>query len=137
MQAFRRGRRRRWAPPTGPPRVRDRFGPGARVSQRLHPPILRTLGMHKKISLGPWSTPVFRLLAGARRLRGTPFDLFGYARVRWVERDANHGLAVTIAGLPDEVRGYEQVRLDNVTRYRQRLNDLRLELKRSHPVSTP
>lgn len=132
--------------------VRDRFGPDARVSHRLHPPVLRALGMRRKVSLGPWFTPVFRLLAGARRLRGTPFDLFGYAHVRRVEREliaeyrrvveeilrfldpASHGLAVTIAGLPDEVRGYEQIKLDNVTRYRQRLNDLRRELTRSHPV---
>ncbi|MEU9246168.1 indolepyruvate ferredoxin oxidoreductase family protein [Streptomyces sp. NPDC048385] len=135
--------------------VRDRFGPDARVSHRLHPPTLRTLGIRKKISLGPWFTPVFRLLAGARRLRGTPLDLFGYAHVRRVEREliaeyrhvveeilqfldpANHGLAATIAGLPDEVRGYEQIKLDNVTRYRRRLNDLRHELTRSHPVSAP
>lgn len=135
--------------------VRDRFGPGARVSYRLHPPVLRALGMRGKISLGPWFTPVFHLLFRARRLRGTPLDLFGYARVRRVERELiseyrhaieeilrflapeNHGSAVTIAALPDEVRGYEQVKLDNVTRYRQRLRDLRIELKRSQPASTP
>lgn len=135
--------------------VRDRFGPGTRVSHRLHPPILRTLGVRKKISLGPWFTPVFRLLVKARRLRGTPFDLFGYAHVRRVERELiveyrrvieevlgslapeHHALAVTIAGLPDEVRGYEQIKLDNVARYQQRLNDLRQELTRSHPVLAP
>ncbi|UUU29782.1 hypothetical protein JIX56_07710 [Streptomyces sp. CA-210063] len=111
--------------------------------------------MRGKVSLGPWFTSVFRLLAGARRLRGTPFDLFGYAHVRRVEREliaeyrrvieevlrfldpTNHALAVTIAGLPDEVRGYEQTKLDNVTRYRQRLDDLRRELTRSQPVSAP
>ena len=123
------------------------------MSQRLHPPVLRALGMRRKISLGPWFTPVFRLLVTARRLRGTPLDLFGYAHVRRVEREliaeyrrvveeillspgpANHGLALTIAALPDEIRGYEQIKLDNVDRYRERLNDLRHELTRSHPVS--
>ena len=33
--------------------VRDRFGPGSRISYRLHPPVLRAMGMQRKISLGP------------------------------------------------------------------------------------
>ncbi|MET7845827.1 indolepyruvate ferredoxin oxidoreductase family protein [Streptomyces sp. NPDC005356] len=135
--------------------VRDRFGPGARMSHRLHPPIFRALGLHRKISLGPWFTPVFRMLISARRLRGTPLDLFGYAHVRRVEREliaeyrrtveellthltpARHSLAVTIAALPDEIRGYEQIKLDNVTHYRTQLNDLRQELTSTQPLPAP
>ncbi|MQA86612.1 MAG: indolepyruvate ferredoxin oxidoreductase family protein [Streptosporangiales bacterium] len=123
--------------------ITARFGSDARYAWKLHPPILRALGMKKKITLGPWFGPVFRVLRALRRLRGTPLDAFGYARVRRVERELireyrevvdelvrrlspdNHALAVEIAELPDLVRGYEQVKLTNVELYRERLRELR------------
>ncbi len=39
-------------------------GPGARVTWKLHPPILRSLGVDHKISLGRWSRPGARLPPG-------------------------------------------------------------------------
>ncbi|GAA0997786.1 indolepyruvate ferredoxin oxidoreductase family protein [Acrocarpospora macrocephala] len=127
-------------------RVTAEFGPGARFSWRLHPPVLRAMGLDRKISLGPWARPALVLLRAARRLRGTRLDLFGLARVRRVERELvaeyravlgelrrtldpdGHDLAVRIAELPDMIRGYEQIKLDNVERYRRRLAELREEL---------
>lgn len=68
-------------------------------------------------------------------VRGTPFDVFGYARVRRVERSLIHhyrdlvlGLAksltpenfdraVRIASFPDIIRGYEDIKLSNVKAY--------------------
>ncbi|GAA3573660.1 indolepyruvate ferredoxin oxidoreductase family protein [Amycolatopsis ultiminotia] len=126
--------------------VRERFGAGARVSFRLHPPVLRAMGLRRKISLGPWFRPVFRLLTVLRRLRGTPFDPFGPARVRRLERDlvreyeqvvaelaervdpGSHALAVRIAGLPDTVRGYEDIKVRNAAAYRGELAELRARL---------
>ncbi|MCW2879543.1 MAG: 2-oxoacid ferredoxin oxidoreductase [Sphaerisporangium sp.] len=123
--------------------IDERFGAGAKVRWRLHPPVLRALGMRRKISLGPWFRPVFLLLYAMRRLRGTPLDPFGRARVRRVERElvdeyvavidecvagltaATHARAVEFAGLPDLVRGYEQVKLDSVDGYHRRLAELR------------
>jgi indolepyruvate ferredoxin oxidoreductase len=122
--------------------ITAQFGEGARYSYRLHPPVLRSLGMTSKISLGPWFRPGFRLLAAGRRLRGTPLDPFGRTQVRRTERSlvseyravvgqllsglstANHALAVEIAGLPDLVRGYEEIKLGNVTAYRNRTAEL-------------
>ena len=122
--------------------ITAQFGEGARYAYRLHPPVLRALGMTSKISLGPWFRPGFRLLAAGRRLRGTPFDPFGRTQVRRTERSlvgeyravvgqllsgltaANHSLAVEIAGLPDLVRGYEEVKLGNVAAYRDRSAEL-------------
>jgi indolepyruvate ferredoxin oxidoreductase len=98
--------------------------------------------MQRKISLGPWFRPAFATLVAMRRLRGTPFDPFGRTEVRREERallaeyrDAitrltesltadNHALAVEIAGLPDLVRGYEEVKLGNVRAYRARMTEL-------------
>ncbi|MEL5959192.1 indolepyruvate ferredoxin oxidoreductase family protein [Streptomyces sp. CLV115] len=116
--------------------VRARFGEGARVSYRLHPPVLRALGMDRKIVLGPWFRPVFRVLAAMRHVRGTRLDPFGGARMRRVERALvveyedmiaraclalgpdNHALTVELAELPDMVRGYEEIKTAAVARYR-------------------
>jgi indolepyruvate ferredoxin oxidoreductase len=109
----------------------------AKVRYQLHPPILRMLGMKRKLALGPWVDVVFRGLVTLRRLRGTALDPFGYARVRRVERalvgeyrnlveralpgltPERHDRAVQIARLPDLVRGYEEVKLRNVRRFRE------------------
>jgi indolepyruvate ferredoxin oxidoreductase len=114
-------------------------GPGARMRWHLHPPALRALGMKRKLRLGSWSRPMFVMLRAARRLRGTPFDPFGLARVRRVERalvpeyvaavyrlcgtltPENLADAVGIAGLPDQVRGYEHLKLERAERYRAEL----------------
>ncbi len=124
-----------------------RFGPGARVYWHLHPPLLRALGLRGKLKLGPWFTPAFRLLRAMRRLRGTPFDIFGYTRVRRVERrlideyralvgralakldESTYGLVLAVATLPDEIRGYEGVKLAGVERFRRRAAELMAKLE--------
>ncbi|MCT7368026.1 indolepyruvate ferredoxin oxidoreductase family protein [Mycolicibacterium llatzerense] len=117
--------------------VAAEFGPGARVAYRFHPPFLRALGLKRKISLGPWARPAFRVLASGKKLRGTRADLFGLGRVRRCEREliieyramidevasglteANLALAIEIADLPDMIRGYESIKLAGVDRYRE------------------
>ncbi len=129
------------------------FGPGARASWRLHPPVLRALGMKRKIALGPWFVPAFRVLRAMRGVRGTWLDPFGRTQVRVVERElieeyaglvdqliarlspANAALAVQLASLPDVVRGYEDVKLRNVESYHQFLADLRAQL--DAPAASP
>jgi indolepyruvate ferredoxin oxidoreductase len=93
--------------------------------------------MKKKLRLGKWFGGVFRLLAALRRLRGTSLDLFGRATVRRMERalineyrglieealaglnPATYDRAVKLANLPDVIRGYEEVKLANVQRFRE------------------
>jgi indolepyruvate ferredoxin oxidoreductase len=119
--------------------VEAEFGPGATVSYRLHPPVLRALGLHRKLRLGPWFRPVFRLLRAMKVLRGTPLDPFGRTRVRRLEREliteyraaiedllanlTEHTLpdCARIAALPDQVRGYEQIKITSAARYRTEL----------------
>jgi indolepyruvate ferredoxin oxidoreductase len=114
----------------------------AEVRYQLHPPVLRALGLRRKLSLGTWVDGVFRLLVALRRLRGTALDPFGYAAVRRVERaligeyrgmieqtlrsltPESHERAVRIARLPDLVRGYEDVKLRNVRRFRDEARTL-------------
>jgi indolepyruvate ferredoxin oxidoreductase len=134
------------------------FGPGARASWRLHPPVLRALGLKRKIALGPWFVPAFRVLRAMRRLRGTPMDPFGRTRVRVAERElieeylglvdhligrlspATAALAVRLAELPDSVRGYEDVKMRTVESYHQAMAELRGQLDETpatHPAAPP
>jgi len=125
--------------------VRAEFGAGARVSYRLHPPLLRALGMKRKLKLGPWFRPAFQLLRAGKIVRGTRLDPFGYTQVRRVERELideytstiddlagelsteTYQRAVEIARLPDLVRGYENIKLASVALYRARRNELQTE----------
>ncbi len=127
-------------------RLAAQFGPGSRASYRLHPPVLRALGMKDKVELGPWFKPAFQALYRMRHVRGTRLDVFGYAGVRRVERelvqeyrrtieglldrldDTSLPLAVEIAELPDLVRGYEHIKLAGVEEYHRRLAELQSRL---------
>jgi indolepyruvate ferredoxin oxidoreductase len=98
------------------------------------------LGLDRKVKLGPWARPLLRVLAWGKRLRATPFDPFGRARMRRVERElveqyrdaidaalerlnpGNVDDLVEIAGLPQSIRGYEKIKLANVERYRHALS---------------
>ncbi len=123
--------------------VADGFGEDARVALRLHPPVLRELGMKRKLALRDWAKPGLRSLAAMKRLRGTPLDPFGRTQVRRTERAlideyragldtvlaglgtdpsaAQLAAAVAVAELPDLVRGYEGVKMANVERFRAEL----------------
>lgn len=111
----------------------------AKVSWKLHPPVLRALGMERKITVGTWAAPGLALLAKGKRLRGTPLDPFGYSKVRRAERKLaadyaasmdeifrgltaeNLSKAIEIASLPATVRGYEDRKLEAMTRVEQTL----------------
>ncbi|MFD5247761.1 indolepyruvate ferredoxin oxidoreductase family protein [Amycolatopsis sp. NPDC058340] len=127
--------------------IRARFGADARIRYRLHPPVLKALGMRGKVELGPWFKPVFRILVTARRLRGTRLDPFGRMAIRRLERDLvaeyervigelaerlapeTHAPAVEVANLPDLVRGYEDVKLGTVEEYRRTLTRRMAEVR--------
>jgi len=118
------------------------FPNGVKIQYHLQPPILRALGLKKKIKLGTWFDGAFRLLAALRGLRGTALDPFGRAKVRQVERaligeyrsliekalaDLSNGTyerAVKLANLPDLIRGYEDIKLRNVERFRAEVRAL-------------
>jgi indolepyruvate ferredoxin oxidoreductase len=121
--------------------------PGATgMTYNLHPPALRSVGMSKKIKLGPQFRPVMVALAKGKRLRGTPLDPFGAAKVRRVERalaaeftalvdrlsdaldDTSYDTAVAAADAAEIVRGYEDIKLASVDRYRDRRAELGLPL---------
>jgi indolepyruvate ferredoxin oxidoreductase len=98
----------------------------------LHPPLLRALGLRRKLALGRSVEPLLAALARMKRLRGTPLDPFGLTRARKVERElarwyptvladlaaaltpGNAVLALEVASAPEALRGFEDVKLSRV-----------------------
>ena len=96
---------------------------------------------------------VFRLLAKLRRLRGTPFDIFARSPERRTERrligeyegvideilgcltPANHPIAVELASLPLEIRGFGHIKDANLARAKAKEAALRSRLRA--PAATP
>src|SRR6185436_3911727 len=120
----------------------EEFPGGVKVQYNLHPPLLRALGLERKLKFGGWFDGAFRALARMKGLRGTALDPFGRAAVRRVERalpgeyralvdraladlsPAGYERAVSLARLPDMVRGYEDIKLRNVARFREEARKL-------------
>jgi indolepyruvate ferredoxin oxidoreductase len=120
----------------------EEFPGGVKLAYNLHPPLLRALGLKRKLKLGPWFGSVFGVLARMKMLRGTPLDPFGFAAVRRVERQLageyrslvekaliglspeSYARAVKLAGLPDLIRGYEEIKLRSVQRYHDEVRAL-------------
>jgi indolepyruvate ferredoxin oxidoreductase len=117
--------------------IRAEFGPGARTKVLLHPPVLKSLGLKRKITLGPAAGAAFRTLRAGRHLRGTALDVFGRTEMRRTERalveeyttlvataleqltPASAGVVADLAALAEEIRGYEDVKRRNIDRFRE------------------
>jgi indolepyruvate ferredoxin oxidoreductase len=133
-------------------KLRSEFGDDVKVAFNLHPPLLRAMGLERKLKLGEWFVPAFRSLRRMRRLRGTRLDPFGRAEVRRVERELiveyeelvsealtlltpdTHDTAVELLELPDLIRGYEDIKLRNVALYRKRAEAIRRRLRAGKPA---
>jgi len=130
------------------------FGPGAKVQIMLQPPLLRAMGLDRKLKLGRWAFPALGALRRARRLRGTALDPFGMAHLRRVERalvgeyrelvdgalehltPATAEQVAAVAALPDLVRGYEDVKLAGVERFRAEAASLTAALEQAGAPGT-
>jgi indolepyruvate ferredoxin oxidoreductase len=117
----------------------DEPAAAGRTTWLLHPPMLRARGLRRKIHLGSWARPVMMALRSGRHLRGTWLDLFGRSELRKMERELireymdlveillmglcpeNLPTAIAIAALPQQIRGYEEVKVRAVGRYRAEL----------------
>ena len=108
-----------------------RAGEDYRIVHHLAPPLLAARdgqGHLVKRAYGAWMRPALGLLAKLKGLRGTPFDPFGRSAERRGERAligeyqatidellrtlaaGNRALAVEIARIPEEIRGYGHVK---------------------------
>jgi len=126
------------------------FSRTEKISVWLAPPMLSrkldpATGRPKKIRFGPWVLSAFKVLAGLRGLRGTPLDVFGHTHERRRERAliaeyfadtellcstltaASHGKAVSLASLPQEIRGFGPVKEQAMDDYAKRKRELQAD----------
>jgi indolepyruvate ferredoxin oxidoreductase len=112
-------------------RISEMFDGPVRIVHHFAPPVLtrhNSAGEPVKRRFGPWIRPVLRVLARLRFLRGTAFDPFGRTAERQTERaliseyreriarllptlsQDNLNVAVAIASVPEEIRGFGHVK---------------------------
>jgi len=121
--------------------LRDMWEDVESVEYNLHPPLLRALGRKKKMKLGGWFADPLRKLASWKTLRGTPWDIFGYAALRRQERALiawyrdlvgrvmdrvtadNLPQAIAILSLPDQIRGYENIKIASIKAVKQQAEE--------------
>jgi indolepyruvate ferredoxin oxidoreductase len=136
--------------------LRDQFDGDFKISFNLAPPMLAggkdALGRPRKRAFGAWMLPLFKILAGLRGLRGTPFDIFGHSADRRLERDLIAGYekdvahvlsvlspltldtAVELLSLPDRIRGYGPVKEKSVADAKARYAQLAADLVNPPPA---
>ena len=135
--------------------LEEQFEGDYRLRFHMAPPLLapkdpRT-GRPRKVSLGAHTEKVMKVLAKARRLRGTWLDAFGWQAERRLERRLlaefeevledisthvntnNYAMAVTLAELPLTVRGFGHVKAARAQRYAAELARLRPLFTRETP----
>ncbi len=126
-------------------KIAARFEGDYKLNFHLAPPAIakrNSQGQLVKKSYGPWMLQAFRMLAKLRFLRGTALDPFGRTQERRDERAlieayfetvprllgqltrANLEMAVQIANLPDDIRGYGHIKEANIQRVRARHDEL-------------
>ncbi len=128
-------------------RLQERYEGPYELGFHLAPPLFAkrdaATGVPQKKRFGPWILFVFRLFARLRRLRGTPFDVFGYTKERRTERElvkdfialmrnevlpllwsGNHAQAVALAELPQSVKGFGHVKERNLATAQARQAEL-------------
>jgi indolepyruvate ferredoxin oxidoreductase len=127
--------------------IRDTWTEVESVSYNLHPPLLRRFGAKKKLKLGSWFRFPLKILASMKAVRGGPLDIFGYSAHRREERaliawyrdliaqvldrlsGENLAQALEIAALPDQIRGYERIKEENIARVKKAASEKLVELQ--------
>jgi indolepyruvate ferredoxin oxidoreductase len=125
--------------------LQSQFEGNFSVKFNLAPPLFAkkdAKGHLVKAEFGSWMWNAFKLLARLKGLRGTAFDVFGYTAERKMERAlvkdyrdmieallpsldaANHAVAVELAALPEQIRGFGHVKEKAVAEYRVRKQEL-------------
>jgi indolepyruvate ferredoxin oxidoreductase len=122
-------------------RLASQFEGDFTLKVHLAPPLIarkNERGELVKQPFGPYMFKVFKLLARFKGLRGTPLDIFGRTEERRTERAligqyradveallaglsaTNHGLALEIARLPEQIKGFGHVKERHLAAARSR-----------------
>jgi len=127
-------------------RIAAQFEGDYSLNFHLAPPLLSKIdpdtGHPRKKRYGPRMMTAFSILAKLKGLRGTPLDIFGRTAERRTERQLiaeyeglvdellakldrdNHAVALQLAALPAEIRGFGHVKESNLQTARVRWTEL-------------
>jgi indolepyruvate ferredoxin oxidoreductase len=119
-------------------RLSAQFDGDFKLKFHLSPPLLArkdpSTGLPRKMEFGSWMLSVFKVLQKGKGLRGTALDIFGYTHERRTERRliaeykatidnligrltaTNLPIAIEVAELPDEIRGFGYVKEGNLAK---------------------
>ena len=137
--------------------LRRQFDGGIKISVNLAPPLLafrrdEKTGRPRKIAVGSWIFPLFRLLSRMKGLRGTRFDLFGHTAERKMERaliseykamitgvidrisDRNIAAATEVAAAASAIAGYGPVKAAGIAAFRDTIGRLQGEMNANQQV---
>ena len=117
-------------------KINETFEGNFKINFHLAPPIFykkdKVTGNPLKMTFGSWTMNLFKFISKFKFLRGTYFDLFGYFEERKIERLLinnyknliqeicpkltidNYSLAVEIASIPDQIRGFGYIKKKNI-----------------------
>ena len=131
-------------------KIETMFEGDYRVFYYLAPPLFRR--NDEKIRFGPWLLPLFKVLRSLRFLRGSALDPFGYMEERRTERalireyedtvarllarlnSQNAALALEIAAIPDEIRGFGHIKARNLAPARKKWQELLARYEAGQPA---
>jgi indolepyruvate ferredoxin oxidoreductase len=138
-------------------RIQGMFEGDYKLKFHLAPPIFNKpdpiTGEAKKSEFGPWMKIAFRILAKLKILRGTALDLFGHTEERRTERRLigeyeatvaellerlgreNHALAVEIASVPEQIRGYGHVKRRHLDSAKKKEAELLAQFRAHRPTA--
>ncbi len=139
-------------------KIKGRFEGDYKLKLHLAPPLFSSRDAHSgepvKTAYGAWILSAMNLLARFKFLRGTAFDPFGKTSERKMERrlieeyeqtieellrglsKKNHALAVEIARIPEQIRGYDLVKQKHVESAKSQKNELLKEFRSNVGNST-
>jgi indolepyruvate ferredoxin oxidoreductase len=131
-------------------KIETMFEGDYRVVYHLAPPLLTR--KEQKMRFGPWILPVFKVLRNFKFLRGSALDPFGYTQERRTERaligeyedtiarlltrlnSQNEALALEIAAIPDEIRGFGHIKARNLAPARKKWQELLARYEAGQPA---
>jgi indolepyruvate ferredoxin oxidoreductase len=118
------------------------------LNYHLAPPLIaktNAKGELQKQKFGPFMLTCFKLLKHLKLLRGTALDVFGYTEERRTEREliqqystsvdnilgklnaSNHALAVEMARIPEQIKGFGHVKARHLAAARQKWDALKVQ----------
>jgi indolepyruvate ferredoxin oxidoreductase len=118
------------------------------LNYHLAPPLIaktNAKGELQKQKFGPFMLTGFKLLKHLKGLRGSPLDVFGYTEERRTEREliqqytaslemviakldaSNHALALELARIPEQIKGFGHVKARHLAAARQKWDVLKAQ----------